>query len=316
MMKIERLLSISQDKKGNEIARVQDLTKEQIKNIPKDKFRKAKSQRKEGRLESEIYIIFKEDFDDLENNISKIQSLEAELEEKNQTIKKLEDGLSAIDEDHQKEMENIKQDNSAKVKALKDDLHDKDLEIERVKTEYEKQIGNLKEEHSANIDELKNGLHEKDIELEKTKTEYETEIGELKEKYERELGDFKEKIQKEINHLQLFDEDKHMKIQDHNDKVSELKKTQFNSEYHMKIQDHKNKLNEIKDTIIRETIVNNDNINELEKGLTIGGFIRGKYKTPLNDLKEGIDHIQYIAQYSETYENQVFNVNKKKKEDK
>lgn len=245
MMKIERLLSISQDKKGNEIARVQDLTKDQIKNIPKDKFRKAKSQRKEGRLEAEIYIIFKEDFNDSENNDSKIQSLEAELEEKNKTIKQLKDKSLAIDEDHQKE------------------------------------IKNLKQEHSAKVDELKKDLHDKDLEIEKTKT-----------KYEKEIGLFREEIQKEINALELFDEDKHIKLSDHNSEI-----------------------NGIKDKITREIIVNNNNIHELEKGLSIGGFIKGKYKTPLKDLKEGIDHMKYIAQYSEKYENQALNINKKEKED-
>ena len=82
----------------------------------------------------------------------------------------------------------------------------------------------------------------------------------------------------------------------------------------MKIKDHEKEVKGIKDKIVRETITHNDKINELEKGLSITGFIRGKYKTPLQDLKEGIEHFKYIAQYSETYENQVLNV--KDKEDK
>ncbi len=248
MMKIERLLTITQDTKGNDIARVQDLTNDQIKIIDREKFQEAKSTKNKSRLQAEAYVILKGDFNDYENqmteNISKINSLENEINEKNQTIKKLEDDLSAIDEDYQKKIENIKQENNAKIDELKEALHDKDLEIERTKTRYEKEI-----------------------------------------------GVFREDIQKEINDLDLYDEDKHMKIKD-----------------------HENEVKGIKDKIVRETIVNNDRINELEKGLTITGFIRGKYKMPLQDLKEGIEHFQYIAQYSETYENQVLNV--KDKEDK
>lgn len=245
MMKIERLLTITQDSKGNDIARVQDLTNDQIKIIDREKFKEAKSTKNKSRLQAEAYVILKEDFNNYENQMNeKIKSLEDVIEDKNQTIKKLEDKLSAIDEDYKKQIENIKQEDSAKIDELKEDLHDKDLEIERTKTRYEKEI-----------------------------------------------GVFREDIQKEINDLDLYDEDKHMKIKDHEKEVKG-----------------------IKDKIVRETITHNDKINELEKGLSITGFIRGKYKTPLQDLKEGIEHFKYIAQYSETYENQVLNV--KDKEDK
>ena len=210
-------------------------------NIDDEKFH----QNKRGAYVREVIVIFKDDFNDYENQMNeKIKSLEDVIADKNQTIKKLEDDLSTIDEDYQKKIENIKQENNAKIDELKEALHDKDLEIERTKTRYEKEI-----------------------------------------------GVFREDIQKEINDLDLYDEDKHMKIKD-----------------------HENEVKGIKDKIVRETIINNDRINELEKGLTITGFIRGKYKTPLQDLKEGIEHFQHIAQYSETYENQVLNV--KDKEDK
>ena len=245
MMKIERLLTITQDSKGNDIARVQDLTNDQIKIIDREKFKEAKSTKNKSRLQAEAYVILKEDFNNYENQMNeKIKSLEDVIEDKNQTIKKLEDKLSAIDEDYKKQIENIKQENYAKIDELKEALHDKDLEIEKTKTRYEKEI-----------------------------------------------GVFREDIQKEINDLDLYDEDKHMKIKDHEKEVKG-----------------------IKDKIVRETITHNDKINELEKGLSITGFIRGKYKTPLQDLKEGIEHFKYIAQYSETYENQVLNV--KDKEDK
>lgn len=248
MIKIEKILSISEKVKNGkpkEISRVQDLNDKDIGQLDKSKFKKSTSQRDEPRLESKCFVILKDDFEDYERGIdSKIQSLEEDIQDKDKTIKQLQDDLSAIDEDYQKKIENIKRENNAKMDELKEALHDKDLEIERTKTRYEKEI-----------------------------------------------GVFREEIQKEINALELYDEDKHMKIKDHDDEVKG-----------------------IKDKIVRETIINNDRINELEKGLTITGFIRGKYKTPLQDLKEGIEHFQYIAQYSETYENQVFDV--KDKEDK
>ncbi len=280
MMKIERLLTITQDPKGNDIARVQDLTNDQIEILDREKFQKAKSTKNKSRLQAETYVILKEDFDDYENqmteNISKINSLEDVIADKNQTIKKLEDNLSAIDEDYQKKIENIKEENNAKIDELKEALHDKDLEIEKTKTRYEEKIGNLKEAYQKEINGLE--LYDKDKHMK--------------------ISDHNE----EVSNLELFDEDKHMKIQDHKDKISNLKS------------DHENEVKGIKDKIVRETIINNDRINELEKGLTITGFIRGKYKTPLQDLKEGIEHFQHIAQYSETYENQVLNV--KDKEDK
>ena len=245
MMKIEKILSISEGVKNGkvtEISRVQDLNDKDIEKLDKSKFKKSTSQRKTERLEAKCFVILKDDFEDYERgNDSKIQSLKEDIQDKDKTIKQLQDKLSAIDEDYQKKIENIKQEHSAKIDELKEALHDKDLEIEKVKTRYEKEI-----------------------------------------------GVFREEIQKEINALELYDEDKHMKIKDHDDEV-----------------------NGIKDKIVRETIINNDRINELEKGLSFRGFIRGKYKTPLKDLKEGIDHFQYIAQYSETYENQVLDVKDK-----
>lgn len=175
----------------------------------------------------------------------------------------------------------------SKIQSLEEVIEDKDKTIKKLKDDlsaidedYQKKIENIKEENNAKMDELKEALHDKDLEIERTKT-----------RYEKEIGLFREEIQKDINALELYDEDKHMKIKD-----------------------HENEVKGIKDKIVRETIINNDRINELEKGLSFRGFIRGKYKTPLQDLKEGIEHFQYIAQYSETYENQVFDV--KDKEDK
>ena len=277
MMKIEKILSISEGVKNGkvtEISRVQDLNDKDIEKLDKSKFKKSTSQRKTERLEAKCFVILKDDFEDYERgNDSKIQSLKEDIQDKDKTIKQLQDKLSAIDEDYQKKIENIKRENNAKMDELKEALHDKDLEIEKVKTRYEKEIGNLKESY-----------------------------------------------QKEINGLDLYDEDKHMKIKDHDDIISNLKL--FDEDKHMAISDHEDEVKGItsdhedevkgiKDKIVRETIINNDRIHELEKGLTFRGFIRGKYKTPLKDLKEGIDHFQYIAQYSETYENQVLDVKDK-----
>lgn len=196
-------------------------------------------QNKRGAYVSEVIVIFKDDFADYENQMNeKIKSMEEELEEKNQTIKKLEDRLSAIDEDHQKEIGNLKQEHSAKVNQLNEDLHDKDLEIEKVKTKYER------------------------------------EIGDLKEKYERELGDFREEIQKEINELEIFDEDYHMKISDHEKALNEMRgnclklRVRENKEYSSYIDDLDNlgvlsKLrNKDKEIIKQMRAYNNQTIDE------------------------------------------------------
>lgn len=242
MMKIERQLSISQDKKGNDIGKVQDLKKDQIKNLKEsheDKFKKTKSQRDESRLETDVYIILKDDFDEIENRMteytSKIQSLEDVIEDKDKTIKKLQDDLSAIAEDNQKRIDKIKDDYSAKIDELNETIHNKDLEIEKTKTEYEEKIGNLKESH-----------------------------------------------QKEINNLKLFDEDSHM--------------TKL---------DHTKEINGIKDKIVIETIQYNDRINDLDNNLRPLKYIKGDYKPIIKELKEGIEHLKYIAQYSETQEEQI-----------
>ena len=156
MMKIERLLTITQDSKGNDIARVQDLTNDQIKIIDREKFKEAKSTKNKSRLQAEAYVILKEDFNNYENQMNeKIKSLEDVIEDKNQTIKKLEDKLSAIDEDYKKQIENIKQENNAKIDELKEALHEKDLEIEKTKTRYEKEIGVFREDIQKEINMMK-----------------------------------------------------------------------------------------------------------------------------------------------------------------
>ena len=234
MMKIEKLLTIS----DKDIVRVQDFNDKDKKQIDKKKFHHGKSQRKESRLEAKVYVILKEDFDDYEEEV---KSKMTELEE---SIERLENQLSSIDKDHQKELKK------------------------------------LDDEYSAKVDELNKDLHEKDLEIERTKT-----------KYEKELGLFREDIQKEINKLELYDE-----------------------EYHMKITDHQKEVSGIKDRIVRETIHHNDNLNSLEKNLdlledklNLIGFIKGRPKSKLKELKEStselkkdIEAFRYIAQYIES----------------
>ena len=273
MMKIEKLLTISGkviNGKETEVARVQDFDDKDRKKIDKSKFEKGKSTRGVERLEARCLVILKEDFENYEKESqSQMQTLKDEIGEKNKEIEMLQNKLSDIDEKHQKEMDKIK------------------------------------DEYSEEIEQLKADLHEKDLEIERTKTKSEEEKGDLKEKYQEEIGIFREKIQKEINGLELFDEDKHMLIKDHQADVLELRKNQFNSEYHMNITDHQKKISGIKDKIVRETIQYNDKISELEKSLSLSGYIRGHHKSKIKELKEGIDDFKLIAQYIESQENEL-----------
>ena len=161
----------------------------------------------------------------------------------------------------------------SKIQSLEEELDEKKTLIERLQNQlssidadHEKKLKDLNDEYSGKIDKLNEDLHEKDLEIERTKT-----------KYEKEIGEFKEEIQKEINHLDLFDDEKHMKIKDHYSEV-----------------------NGIKDRIVIETINNKDNINELKESLTFLGFIMGKHKPIIKDMEEGNEHLQLIAQYSES----------------
>lgn len=187
----------------------------------------------------------------------------------------------------------------SQIKTLKKSLEEKEKSLEiaenklsNIEEEHKKEIKKLKKEYSDKIDELNDDFHEKDLEIERTKT-----------KYEKEIGVFRESIQKEINNLELFDEDKHMLIKDHQAEVSGLKL--FDDEYHMNITDHQKKISGIKDKIVRETIQYNDKISELEKSLRLSGYIRGHHKSKIKELKEGIDDFKLIAQYIESQENGI-----------
>ena len=150
----------------------------------------------------------------------------------------------------------------------------------------------MDDKYSARIDELNAVIHEKDIEIERTKT-----------KYEKELGEFREKTQKDLNALKLYDEEYHMKIQDHQSAIFDLK------------EEHQKEFSGIKDQITKETIHHNDNLNSLENGLSLIGYIKGDYKASLNALKEDIDAFRYIAQYIESKEIEILPDSKRKEDD-
>ena len=237
-------------------------------------------QNDKGKLICDVVVCFEDEFDKLsqehEKSQSKIQALENQLKTKDQLIKDYKNQLASIDADHEKKMDNLKDEYSAKVDKLNEDLHDKDLEIERTKTKYEEEIGNLKEAHQKEINKLK--LFDDTIHMSITDH------------------------QNQINELDLFDEEKHMKIADHNEEISKL--TIYNPESDMKISDHNKKVNGIKNSIVHETIIYNDQINELDN-INLWKYLKGDLKRIRKDLKEGIDHFEAIAQYIESDENQI-----------
>ena len=192
---------------------------------------------KNGKLIADVVIIYADDFE------KKKMEIDSEIKGLNEEIKILKDKLSAIDEDNQKK------------------------------------INDLKDEYSGKIDKLNEDLHEKDLEIERTKT-----------KYEKDIGVFREEIQKEINHLELFDEDKHIKLSDHNKKV-----------------------NRIKDKIVVETLQNKDNLNELKNSLSFIRYLKGDYKSIIKDMEEGNEHLKMIAQYSESKNEEILQDVKKEK---
>lgn len=181
-------------------------------------------------------------------------------------------------ENLQTEIQALKESNDAQAKTIKM-LQDK---LSNIEERHQKEIKRKDDEYSAKIDGLNEDIHQKSLEIERTKTKYEKEIGVLKEEH-----------QKELNQLQLFDEESHMSIIDHQNEVFELK------------EEHQKEFSRIKDSIAKETIHHNDNINDLEKGLNLFGYIKGEYKTPLKALKEDIESFRMISQYLESKENAI-----------
>lgn len=159
MMQIEKLLTISEkvsNGKKTEVARVQEFDDKDRKKIDKSKFQKGKSTRGVERLQANCLVILKEDFEEYEKDFqSQMQSLRDDIEAKNNRIKMIENDLSNIEEKHQKELKDLKKEYSDKIDELNEDLHEKDLEIEKTKTKYEKELGVFRESIQKEINGLK-----------------------------------------------------------------------------------------------------------------------------------------------------------------
>lgn len=207
--------------------------------IEEDRFHQNDS----GRMVCDVIVCFPDEFEEMTGQLQHLKEENKSLTEwkelKTKRIEKLENLLSDIHKSNRKEM------NSAA-------------------NEYTKEIDRLNED-----------LHEKDLEIEKVRTEYEAKIGKIKADYERQIGDFKEKIQKEINELELFDTNKHMTIKAHNEEVSNLEL--FDAEYHMKKEDHQKELNKMRGNCLKlrvrdgqkysSFIYRLDNFSRFEKAL-------------------------------------------------
>ena len=166
------------------------------------------------------------------------------------------------------------------ISSQKKTIESLENQLSSIDEDHRKELKELNDEYSAKVDGLNKDLHDKDLEIKETEKEYEEKIGNLKEDN-----------QKEINKLELYDK-----------------------EYHMKITDHQKEVSGIKDRIVRETIHHNDNLNSLDKNLesledniNLIGFIKGRPKSKLKELKEStselkkdIEAFRYIAQYIES----------------
>lgn len=188
----------------------------------------------------------------------------------------------------QSQIQSLKNENSEQRKSIENMGN----QLSSIHSEHQKKIKELEDKYSAKIDELNAVIHEKDIEIERTKAKYEKDIGSLKEEH-----------QKDLNALKLYDEEYHMRIQDHQSEIFDLK------------EEHQKEFSGIKDQITRETIHHNDNLNSLENGLSLIGYIKGDYKSSLKALKEDIQAFGYIAQYIESKENEILPDIKKKEDD-
>ena len=240
-----------------------------------------------GKSVCDVIICFPDELEKIleehEEFQSQIQSLKETIEEKEKELDILGNRLSHIEEEHEKELKNIRLQNKGQIDELKEDIKKKSIENNEAKIESEKRIGDLKG------------------------------------KYEKQIGDLKEKTQRDLNKLTLYDEGIHMSIIDHQKEISDLKDKHqeelnglklFDEEKHMKISDHNEKVNGLKDSIVRETIQYNDNLNELKESLSLTGYILGKHKSIIADMESEIEELKLIAKY-EDFEKEAFieNVN-------
>lgn len=187
------------------------------------------------------------------------------------------DEFKKLTEEHQK----FQAENQTLKKTLeekKKSLEIAENKLSNIEGKHQKEMQEMKEEYSRKIDGLNEDLHEKDLEREKT-------IGDLKEKYQSQIGDLKEKTQKDLNGLELFDEDKHMLIKDHNDEISSLKL--FDEEYHMKKEDHQKALNDMRGNCLKLRVRDNKEYSAyLEKLDRLGKLdkLRNKDKPIIKEM--------------------------------
>jgi len=127
---------------------------------------------------------------------SQMQTLKEEISKQKELIESLQNELSSIHSDHQKEMDDLKEEYSAKINELNDALHHKDIEIEETKTRYEERIGNLKEEHQKEINLLKLYDDEYHMKIQ----DHQTEVFNLKKGHQKEFSGIKDQITKETIH--------------------------------------------------------------------------------------------------------------------
>lgn len=170
----------------------------------------------------------------------------------------------------------------SKIQELEKTISDHEKTIENLENQLynieesnDKKIGKIEDEYSGKVDELNKAIHEKDIEIEKVKTEYEKKIGDLKEDH-----------QKEINHLELFDGDKYMKITDHQKAMEDS--VIFNPEYHMKREDHQKELNKMRGNCLKLRVRENKEYSSYIDDLdSLGRWdkFRNKDKTILKEMK-------------------------------
>ena len=161
--------------------RIQDFTKKD--NVNESKFVESKSQRGKKQLQTQIVVLYQDEFTDLEK---KIQSLKDDITEKNNTINKLEHELSNIEQTHSKSTNKIKEENSQRIDELNNTIKRKDNDINTMKLKHSKEIASLK-----------------------------SEITQLEQKHLKEMTNIKLEHQQELNDLTLYDEEYHMKISDH-----------------------------------------------------------------------------------------------------
>lgn len=108
---------------------------------------------KKEKFVSDVIIYYKEDHVEL---MKEIQDLKDCINDKDETIKKLQNELTSIHSDNKKEIKSIQDENNERIDKLNKDLSSKDLQIQEIKSKYDNEIANLKLQQTKDIAELKN----------------------------------------------------------------------------------------------------------------------------------------------------------------